>query len=302
MSVPADASTEGLFFSSLNPLAPITIVLLHALMGSHLEWAHCWPKLSEYHLLIPDLPQHSRSRHVGPFSYLLSADLIAKIIRDHAHDGRAHVVGVSAGGYVALELVRRHPDTVLSAFVSGAAPLEDFWKSFNSQPKIAQIGLSVILHSPRSVMTKATGWAPELRNDELVKEMKRNNTARLYETGCREAQNWTRENLEEVGRRDKRIALVASRHEKVEHIQEMARVLGALGSDQGQKTRAFLVKDAIQAWNLQNPQLFARGIRAWAEKMPMPMDYEPLEGEAGANPRREVPSRGQSNRGPSSSK
>lgn len=120
------AQAGDLFHVSLNPLAPVSVVFLHILFSSHLDWAHIWPKLSEYHLLIPDLPQHSRSRHVKPFSFALAADLVAHMIRTHAHDGKAHIVGMSTGGFIAMELIRRHPDVVDSTLISGAASINDF--------------------------------------------------------------------------------------------------------------------------------------------------------------------------------
>ncbi|KAL7619916.1 hypothetical protein AAE478_010463 [Parahypoxylon ruwenzoriense] len=252
--------------------------MIHILISSHLEWAHCWPKLSEYHLLLPDLPQHSRSRHVGPFSFVLAADLIAQMIRDHAHDGRAHIVGLSTGGFVTLELIRRHPDVVLSAFVSGAVPLNDFWKTLNAQPKITHLGLSLMLHSPKGLLLKATGWTPEFQNDELLKEIKRNNTLRLYESCARDSGNWTRDDMEEVAKKGKRILLVGgTKHDNVEGVREMGQLLRSLASGQGKESRAVMVKDAIHAWNLQHPLLFARGIRAWIERTPLPREYEPLE-------------------------
>ncbi|KAI1136448.1 alpha/beta-hydrolase [Hypoxylon sp. FL0543] len=277
-SVADTSNNQGLFFSSLNPLAPITVVMLHVLLSSHLEWAHCWPQLSEYHLLIPDLPQHSRSRHVGPFSFALAADLVAEMIREHAHDGRAHLVGLSTGGYVAMELIRRHPDVVLSAFVSNAVPVNDLWKSLNSQPKLAHIGLAVLLHSPKSLLFKATGWAPEFQNDELLKEIKRNNTSRLYEAGARDTGSWSRDDMAEVAKRDKRIILVVGgKQDNVEGTREMGQLLQSMGSTDGKQSRAFVVRDAIHAWNLQFPQLFARGIRACIENTPLPQAFEPLE-------------------------
>ncbi|KAI2463928.1 alpha/beta-hydrolase [Annulohypoxylon bovei var. microspora] len=259
-SMAENADTESIFFNSLNTLAPISI-----------------PQLSEYHLLIPDLPQHSRSRHVGPFSFALAADHIAQMIRDHAHDGRAHLVGLSTGGFVAMELIRRHPDVVLSAFVSNAVPVSDAWKSLNSSPKISYLGLSVLLHSPKSLLFKATGWAPEYQNDELLKEIKRNNTSRLYEARARETNNWTRDSMVEVGKKDVRIALVVGgKQDNVEGTRDMGQLLASLGSKGGKDSRAFMVKDAIHAWNLQHPVLFARGIRAWIEKHPLPQRFEPL--------------------------
>ncbi|KAI1763499.1 alpha/beta-hydrolase [Hypoxylon sp. FL1150] len=272
------ANNEGIFFTSLNPLAPITVVLLHVGMSSHMEWSHTWPKLSEYHLLIPDLPQHSRSRHIKPFSFSLAADHVAQMIKEHAHDGRAHIVGLSTGGFVGLELIKLYPEVVSSAFLSGATPLKDLWKTLNSQPKLSYLGLSVLLHSPKSLLLKATGWSPEFQNEELLKEIKRNNTPRLYETIARETGNWSRSDMVEVGKKDKRIALIAGgKQDNVEGTRDMGQLLESLGSNDGRESRAFVVPDAIHAWNLQLPLLFAKGVRAWIEKTPLPEAFAPLE-------------------------
>ncbi|KAI0165266.1 alpha/beta-hydrolase [Hypoxylon sp. FL1284] len=277
-SQPDSANSEGLFFVSLNPLAPVTVVLIHLGIASHLEWSHTWPKLSEYHLLIPDLPQHSRSRHIKPFSFGLAAEHIANIIREHAQDKRAHLVGISTGGFVAMEVIKRYPDVVASAFLSGAVPLKD--SLWTSQPRLAFLGLTVMLHSPRSVLFKATRWAAEFQNEELLREIKRNNTSRLYEAVTRETAAWRRDDMVEVGRQDKRIALVAGgRQDNVEGAREMAHLLESLGTADGRQTRAFVVRDAIHGWHLQLPLLFAKGIRAWIENTPMPEGFELLEME-----------------------
>ncbi|KAI1086670.1 alpha/beta-hydrolase [Rostrohypoxylon terebratum] len=277
-SMAQNADTETIFFHSLNPLAPVSIVMIHILLGSHLEWSHCWPQLSEYHLIIPDLPQHSRSKHIGPFSFALAADQIARVIREHAHDGRAHIVGLSTGGFITMELIKRHPDVVLSAFVSNAVPLTESWKNVNASPRLSYLGLSVLLHSPKSLLFKATGWAPEYQSDEFLKIIKRNSSARLFEAACRDTNNWTRDDMVEVGKKDIRVALVVGgKQDNVEGTREMGQLLESLGTKEGRNSRAFLVRDAIHAWNLQYPIDFARGIRAWVEKHPMPRAFEILE-------------------------
>ncbi|KAI0005756.1 alpha/beta-hydrolase [Xylariaceae sp. FL0662B] len=271
-----DGSDEAkMFFSSLNSLAPVSIVLLHTFLSSHQEWQHVWPKLSEYHLLIPDLPEHSGSRHLGPFSFALAADLVAAMIREHA-DGQAHIVGVSIGGFVAMELVRRHPDVVQSVFVSGAVPPSDGRKP--PGPKFAFFGLAALLYSPNSFLLRATGRVPELGGERLLKDIKRNMTPRLTEAVVGEVGRWKQGDMEEVGRGDKRIALVAGgKHDNVQETLAYGRLLKSAGKGQAKQSRAFIVKDAIHDWNLQFPEVFARGVRAWIERFPLPPEFEPLE-------------------------
>jgi pimeloyl-ACP methyl ester carboxylesterase len=112
-------TSEQLFHLSLNDDKPRTILLLHGLMSSHREWAKITPSLSEYHLLIPDLPGHRSSDHLGPFTLSNASELVARLIRAYAHNSQCHVAGFSGGGFVAVELANRHPELVQSLFISG---------------------------------------------------------------------------------------------------------------------------------------------------------------------------------------
>ena len=68
------------------------------------------------------MPVHPRSRHIAPFTMENAANHVADIIGDHAHQGQAHVVRLSAGGFVAQHLARKHPELVLTLYVTGAMP------------------------------------------------------------------------------------------------------------------------------------------------------------------------------------
>ncbi|KAK8068736.1 Alpha/Beta hydrolase protein [Apiospora phragmitis] len=281
MNTNESSGDRDLFFVSLNPLAPVTVVLLHVIFSSHLEWVHIWPKLSEYHLLIPDLPQHSRSRHVKPFSFDLAADLVADMIRTHAHDGRAHLVGMSTGGYIALELVRRHPDVAQTAFVSGVSYIFGGWQTLSMRyPKVMALGLSAMLNTPSAMLLKATGWATDLQSEELLKEIRKNVSGSLSESGVGDTHRYGCDHVVGAGRRDKRIAVVAGgKQDNIEGAREIGRLLRSMGSGNGpgEQTRTFVVKNGIHVWNLQVPELFAQSVRAWIEGYPMPVGLEELE-------------------------
>jgi pimeloyl-ACP methyl ester carboxylesterase len=100
--------------------ANTTILLLHTGYSSHLEYSLVTPHLSSHHLLIPDLPSHGRSSssHI-PFSPLDAAALLADLIIKQSKTGKAHIIGVSAGGVIALYLASKYPDVVANVFVSG---------------------------------------------------------------------------------------------------------------------------------------------------------------------------------------
>jgi pimeloyl-ACP methyl ester carboxylesterase len=241
-----------LWFTEVNPFSPETIVMIHVLFSSHLEWSHSLPKLHEYHLLVPDLPHHSRSRHIKPFSVALAADLIADMIRKHAHSGRAHLVGISTGGFIALELVRRYPELVRTAFVSGCSPLNAVWRGMAAHPKVLYVALWGMFRVPSNVMLKASGWSPELQNDELIKEIRRNATSNLNSAGIKDTANFRQDSVVEIGKKGIRIAVIAAaKNDDVKGVREMGQTLRALNTGDGLECCAFVVEDAVHSWNLQ---------------------------------------------------
>ncbi len=67
-----------------------------------------------------DLPGHGIAAGI-PFDVDDAADRVDAIIAADAHDGRAIVVGLSLGGFVAMALAARHPAAVAALVVVGAS-------------------------------------------------------------------------------------------------------------------------------------------------------------------------------------
>ena len=65
--------------------------------------------MSEYRCLIPDLPGFDRSAGEEWISFGDTADRIAEMIKHHCADGKAHIVGLSLGGIIGLNVAVRHP-------------------------------------------------------------------------------------------------------------------------------------------------------------------------------------------------
>ena len=119
-SLAENTQPKNLFFTeraSTSPTAP-TLLLLHGLYSSHLEFAHLPIPSTSYHILTPDIPGHSQSSHL-PVSLENTTTLLVDLIKSHAHSSRAHIVGVSYGAYLALHLAATHPDLVDSVFATG---------------------------------------------------------------------------------------------------------------------------------------------------------------------------------------
>lgn len=118
---PGDSVPAGrLHVDESGPRDAETIVFLHGGNVSGWMWGPQRDELTDFHHLVPDMPGFGLSNQVPWRSMAETADRIAAVIRERAHDGRAHVVGLSLGGLVGALLVARHPSAVRSAVLSGA--------------------------------------------------------------------------------------------------------------------------------------------------------------------------------------
>lgn len=96
------------------------VVFVHGGGPSGAMWRDHIDRLAgEFHCLVPDLPGFGRSNRLAPISLSQTADLVAELITGRVPAGRAHVVGLSYGGSVALALLARHPDVLDRVVIDG---------------------------------------------------------------------------------------------------------------------------------------------------------------------------------------
>jgi pimeloyl-ACP methyl ester carboxylesterase len=109
-----------LHITEQNPDATDTVVFIHGGNVAGWMWEAQTAALPDFHTIVPDLPGFGASRGERWESLADTADRIAAIIRERAHGGTAHVVGLSLGGIIGTVLVARHPELVRSAMLTGA--------------------------------------------------------------------------------------------------------------------------------------------------------------------------------------
>jgi len=92
------------------------ILFIHGLGASRWMWWQQESAFSDYSLIMVDLPGHGKTAATPWVSLADTAEQIAQqVIKDRA----VHVVGLSLGGHVGLELAKHFPEKVLSLFISG---------------------------------------------------------------------------------------------------------------------------------------------------------------------------------------
>jgi 3-oxoadipate enol-lactonase len=127
---------------------PDTVLLLHAAMGNSRRWFQWVPPLSRHYRVVRlDLRGHGNSQLPKPtddFSLsLLVSDALALL--DLVGAERAHIVGNSAGGYVAQQLAINHPGRVKSLALFGSTPGLKHSHAPTWIPKIKDVGLKQFL-------------------------------------------------------------------------------------------------------------------------------------------------------------
>jgi pimeloyl-ACP methyl ester carboxylesterase len=222
----------------------------------------------DYDLILVDLPGHSGSKEII-FTLNNAVHGLSHLISTQVVGGKAHIVGMSQGGFIALEFARRCPELILSIFCTGCAPFSGFRHWMASKPRL----LGGITLATDKLATDAVFWwsrglepLPGLRE-----EIRKNSSMALLKAGYAACVEVSLERLAEI--RDVRIAIVAGG--KLDSVED-ARNAGKVLRKNNPQCKAFVVRNAIHWWSLQFPELFARGVRDWVEGSEMQKEFEAL--------------------------
>ena len=98
-----------------DPAGP-RVLLLHGGNVAGWMWGPQLPALSDHAVLVPDLPGFGESNSLPWVSTATAADALAAALGTRP----AHVVGLSLGASVALQLAARHPHLVSSLLLASA--------------------------------------------------------------------------------------------------------------------------------------------------------------------------------------
>jgi pimeloyl-ACP methyl ester carboxylesterase len=246
-----------------------TIVFLHGGGVGGWMWKPQIAQLQgEYHLLVPDLPEHGQSIEVKPCTLQNAAAQVADLIRTRAHGGRAHVVGLSLGAQTTIELLSQSPEVVDRAVASG--PL------MRPLPGIGTTNLMAKMYWPFRNMKWLVKWNMQgLGVPAEYFEEFRKDTASLTIDGfvrmtMANGNNHVPPNLQAVT--VPTLLLVGEKELKI--MKESVRdLLAVMPSAQG-----YIVSGAIHNWSMQLPDLFTQTVKAWIAGKTLPGALVTLQG------------------------
>jgi len=247
-----------LAYEESGPVGAPSVVLVHGLIASRWTWRQTTAQLTDYHCLAPDLPGHGESSAVPWKSITDSARQVIELARAKATGGQATLVGLALGAMVALQALNEAPDMVEGVVVSGVNLLPLPW-----QVRLLSLVMLPGLRSERFMKASAEGL--RLPEDAIP----------LYHTDLERLSRLTalRASLAASGfRLPKRLAgsaspvlALAGEQENIRVLDSLYFVLKALPNAQACK-----IPGGRHAWTSEQPELWARTLRAWLRQEPLP--------------------------------
>ena len=115
------SSAGSPYWTAVGPRTATTIIFIHGTRLTRAQWLPQLRRLAaSYRCVAVDLPGHG-ARAAEPFTIDGAVAAVTAAIDAEAASGRALVVGLSLGGYVAIETAEARPDRVLGLVLAGCS-------------------------------------------------------------------------------------------------------------------------------------------------------------------------------------
>ncbi len=96
------------------------IVFLHGGGVSGWMWEQLLQYFSEYHCIVPDLPEQGRSKSGEKFSIRSSAEKVIKLVEDKGKGKQVILIGFSLGAQIVIQALSMKPELINYAMINSA--------------------------------------------------------------------------------------------------------------------------------------------------------------------------------------
>jgi pimeloyl-ACP methyl ester carboxylesterase len=265
-----------LFVRESGPVGAPAIVFLHGAYTSGWYWEPVVERLQHYRCLVPDLPHFGKSFELGPFEMGPAAAAVAELIRTRVGAGRAHLVGISLGAQVGVQLLATEPKLVDRAALSGifvnTMPWVELTRRLVALPARNSAYLSMVRRYRNAWQSKvAPGHVDDYREDVRLITSGQLADVQLASAGFTLP--------EELGKADPPTLFLTGAKE-MPLMRRWAATLAQQMPNGVDRVAAGMSHD----WPTHNPDLFARTVDGWLTDGSLPPEITPA-GAAGDRPR-----------------
>ncbi len=242
------------------------IVFLHGGGLSSKSWQPVIDRLSaEFFCLAPDLPEQGKSFSIKPFALDDSSKRVSEIIKTKVPAKKAHVVGLSLGGALALTMMRLCPEVINRVMVTGTAA-----KLGQGLGKFSIASLWILkLYAPKTLVEMTIkqqgipGAYRALVYDDLL--------LTGPDLGFNKSVILEIMNMELPIRNELPLLACVGSKETIPAKQAAKKLTQMVPN-----TRGVIVPGLNHVWALQDPRLFADTVRAWVTGKKLPDALEPI--------------------------
>jgi pimeloyl-ACP methyl ester carboxylesterase len=274
----------GLAFEEHGLRNAPTILFLHGGGGGRWMWQPQVEGFSDYHLLIPDLPGHGDSASIRLTSIEDAANRVASLIREKAHGGKTHVVGLSLGAQVTVYLLAQAPELLDHAVISSAL-LKPMAMQWLYNPGFLRFLFNISVAPFRKsrwwarVNMKYSGGIPEKYFPQYFELFQKMTASQFVDVTRVGLNNPIPMGLE----RANNPCLVLCGEKEYREMKESTRAIAAALPDARAYQVAYPQGVPLREqhnWSMTHSELFNRTIRAWVENKRLPPE---LKSKVGMN-------------------